>query len=132
MSLKTLLHSKIKESGYLSYGDCCQLTVEQEYKVGTMERRLRDLTTKSKGHIPDIEPVFSIGKRRGGKYISGYKIKKTDKIGEMVDEVLKEGAIFRLKEFYQREINKREKPEGLPYFKQSSELTESKTYNPPL
>lgn len=82
MSLKDILHNLIKERGEVSYGELCQITVEQEYKVGTMERRLRDLTTKSNGHIPDVKPVLSIGKRRGGKYISGYKwigeYKKTD------------------------------------------------------
>lgn len=114
MSLKDLLHQKIKESGYLSYGACCQLTVEQEYKVGTMERRLRDLTTKSKGHVPDVEPVFSIGKRRGGKYISGYKA---------VNQYLAE--------IYKRTVSINSSP-YLPYFKVSNQLTESKTnFNDP-
>lgn len=68
MSLKDLLHSKIKELGYLSYGSVCQICAEEGYKVDTATRRLRELT--------DIEPVISKSKR-GTNYISGYKYQVT-------------------------------------------------------
>lgn len=64
MSLKDLLIQKIKEKGFMTYGEVCQIAAEEGYKVDTATRRLRELES--------IEPVMATS-RRGTKYISGYK-----------------------------------------------------------
>ena len=71
-SLKNKLYNLIKEKGEVSYGEICQMTVEEGYKVSTAERRLRELTEKSDKH-----PVVHIGKtikksKRNTDYIAGY------------------------------------------------------------
>ena len=77
MSLKELLHQKIHEMGYLSYGEMCGLVNEWEYKVATAERRLRGLCArKSEAGLPqtpEIAPIMKRGKRTGGLYISGWE-----------------------------------------------------------
>ncbi len=65
MSLKEILHNRLRERGYLSYGEVMQLSVEEGYKGETATRRLREM--------PDIEPVMAKSKR-GTNYIAGYRL----------------------------------------------------------
>lgn len=64
MSLKNLLHQKLVEKGYLSYGEVCQICAEEGYKGETATRRLREMK--------DIQKEEKKSKR-GTYYISGYR-----------------------------------------------------------
>jgi len=70
MSLKDNLLKLIKERGQISYGAMCQFTVEEGYKIGTAERRLRELV-----HEQPIVPITAISKRNT-EYISGWKMEE--------------------------------------------------------
>lgn len=56
--LKYKLFSFIKEKGYVTYGDVCQFTVEEGYKVATAERRLRYLMAKKDENGVEKEPMI--------------------------------------------------------------------------
>jgi hypothetical protein len=43
MSFKDLLRKKIEKEGYVSYGDLVNFAFEQEHKISTLDRRLREL-----------------------------------------------------------------------------------------
>lgn len=86
MSLKEILRNKIKQYGYLSYGDMCQMVSELGYKVSNSERRLREMN--------DVEAIRAISKR-STEYISGYKwvgepVKAPATVKEFYDEKYKE------------------------------------------
>lgn len=71
-SLKTKLYHLIKDKQSVSYGEVCQFTIEEGYRVETMSRRLRELTERSTKH-----PEVHIGKiikksRRNTDYIAAY------------------------------------------------------------
>lgn len=67
MSFKDLLREKIEKEGYVSYGTLVDFTLENEKKVGTMDRRMRELCNEF--------PIEAIEKKskRGSLYISGYQ-----------------------------------------------------------
>ena len=64
MSLKDILSKSVREKGYMSYGEICQIAAEEGSKVETATRRLRELES--------IEPVMAKSKRNT-EYIKGYK-----------------------------------------------------------
>jgi len=66
MSLITKLENLINSRGYVSYGEICQFTAEEGYKISTGERRLRDLKEDGK-----VETEIKKSKRNTD-YISGY------------------------------------------------------------
>lgn len=66
MSLRSTLHSYIKEKGYASYEECVRICMEEGYKPSNMERRLRH------SESPAIEAVMGTSKR-GMSYIKGYR-----------------------------------------------------------
>lgn len=72
MSLQKQLLKKIQTEGRVTYGALCQLTLEEGYKISTMDRRLRE-------HAEDslIHPVFATSKRNT-KYISAYTAEKIE------------------------------------------------------
>lgn len=66
MSLRNKLLNKIQVEGRVTYGALVQITLEEGYKVGTAERRLRELAEEEL-----VYPVFATSKRNT-KYISAY------------------------------------------------------------
>ena len=76
MSFKSLLKEKIEREKYVSYGDICQFSVEEGYKVETATRRLRYLCAKRNEHklpqVPEIRAVMKISKRNT-EYIAAWE-----------------------------------------------------------
>ena len=69
MSLKGLLHQKIHEMGYLSYGEMVNYCLELGFKPSNAERRLRELCADK---TPQIAAITSKSKRNT-EYISGWE-----------------------------------------------------------
>lgn len=69
MSLKDSLLHLLHSRGQVTYGEVCQFTVEEGYKVETASRRLRELVNE--------HPIEVITKKskRGTNYIAGWRIK---------------------------------------------------------
>lgn len=72
MSLAQKLLNKIQTEGRVSYGALCQLTMEEGYKIATMDRRLREHAAEGK-----ICPVMARSKRNT-EYISAYTAEKVE------------------------------------------------------
>ena len=107
MSLKELLHQKIHEMGYLSYGEMCQFVVEEGYKVDTASRRLRGLCAdKSEAGLPQTPQIAAITSKskRNTEYISGWEWIAASKADRFILEAT-EGGGERIKNMVEA-INK--------------------------
>ena len=67
-SLKEKLFELIKTNKYVSYGEMCQFTAEEGYKISTSERRLREFMSVD-GALIGAERKKS---KRNTDYISAY------------------------------------------------------------
>ena len=69
MSLKDILLNKLKEKGYLSYGELATICVEEGYKVSTGERRLR---RDKNNPLPKEVKHIEAKSKRNTTYICAY------------------------------------------------------------
>lgn len=99
------LFDEIKLRGYISYGDMCQFTVEEGYKVSTAERRLRGLTARKGENGEEKDPLIfkEIKKsKRNTDYISGYFYRDNRPVERKIvyrEKILSDGSIVMVQDY---------------------------------